>query len=963
MAIKLKSFRTMASAASSLQMPAFPDIATDDFILVVFGKDGSTGVWSESGTSDYTAVTGSPSSGAAINVAAYYRKATSGSEVPRLFTNTVGDDSGGYVTVWSGVDTTTPLADDKVDVFGSSVDIYTPTAMTTTANNSVLAWFSMADGDRGITLEPGLMGLAPPFMNSGSGVNCVLGWTVQETSGGSITPTFTMTGIETCQLLSFALTPASSTDAPPYCDRTTTPPSVIQRAFRSNSTSGTLGGSAFDPTATVTAIDGESTIYDAGGNYGGGGAGGLNSSLSITYSSADTGLRVSGWTISSALDLSSKVLSIQMGVFSAWYKFASTNDKGFVFGLRSGTVDYMFWTVGGVDSVPQFNGALVGIEIEVDGGFEVDEIGTFDPTDVTGVVWGGNRSQSGGTINLAFSEMHSLDRVVPLGGHSADPATMQVFTDGVAGNYQKTFPAVSITKQKLGIGDGSTPTYWKDDSAVMSAYVANDIDNSHQVSASLAADLQIYASASCTIDLTGQVWKGTGATPFLIHASSSGSATYVVGGLTIIDRAVTFQDVFTAAAGITMSGCTYTANNADLSGGCTFDNTQVTITGATQTALQGFLDNYANNTFKNGTTALRVEYTGTGDITLSADAIAWSGNTTDIHYNSTNASTLTVTKQNGANPVTTAISGAAVAVSITAAIVIYTAETTDIVAGSRLWVKNITTATVVVDEIRATDWSLNYTEGTDFTIGDEVQIRVSHSSGAVYKKPFNSALIAGAGFNALIEQEAWTAVNNWAIDGSAETDWSADGSNIDIDITGSGSSTKKAMVAWWAYYITTSDGINNFWGAYVVESTNSIRQEVSVVDVVIEKTSAGNFQFTDNDVRYYRSDFSIPYDTTGNSIFMDYSGVPLIVETGVSGLTATESTQLFTTSTFDPAVDTVEGSETYQESLRLMRAEAAGKLAVSGTTVTIRDAADSKNRITATVDSNGQRTAVTTDVT
>lgn len=61
------------------------------------------------------------------------------------------------------------------------------------------------------------------------------------------------------------------------------------------------------------------------------------------------------------------------------------------------------------------------------------------------------------------------------------------------------------------------------------------------------------------------------------------------------------------------------------------------------------------------------------------------------------------------------------------------------------------------------------------------------------------------------------------------------------------------------------------------------------------------------------------------------------------------------------AVDKVEGSETMQESLRLIRAEAAGKLLVSGDTVTIRDAADAKDRITATVDDNGQRTAVTTD--
>jgi hypothetical protein len=144
------------------------------------------------------------------------------------------------------------------------------------------------------------------------------------------------------------------------------------------------------------------------------------------------------------------------------------------------------------------------------------------------------------------------------------------------------------------------------------------------------------------------------------------------------------------------------------------------------------------------------------------------------------------------------------------------------------------------------------------------------------------------------------------VDGSAETDWVADGTNIDIDIVGSGSSTKKAMISWWAYYITTADGIANFWGAYVVESSNSIQQDVSVLDVVVEKTSVGNFSFTDNDVRYYRSDFTSPYDTTGNSIFMDYSGVPLLVETGVSGLTPTESNQLGAIDSVESKVDIID---------------------------------------------------------
>jgi hypothetical protein len=61
---------------------------------------------------------------------------------------------------------------------------------------------------------------------------------------------------------------------------------------------------------------------------------------------------------------------------------------------------------------------------------------------------------------------------------------------------------------------------------------------------------------------------------------------------------------------------------------------------------------------------------------------------------------------------------------------------------------------------------------------------------------------------------------------------------------------------------------------------------------------------------------------------------------------------------------TIEGTETLQGVLRLVRAATVGKLAGAATnTVTIRDAADTKNRITATVDADGNRSAVTTDAT
>ncbi|RWB66558.1 hypothetical protein [Mesorhizobium sp.] len=62
--------------------------------------------------------------------------------------------------------------------------------------------------------------------------------------------------------------------------------------------------------------------------------------------------------------------------------------------------------------------------------------------------------------------------------------------------------------------------------------------------------------------------------------------------------------------------------------------------------------------------------------------------------------------------------------------------------------------------------------------------------------------------------------------------------------------------------------------------------------------------------------------------------------------------------------ETYEGSETVQDHLRLSRAALVGKAnGLATTTAHYRDAADTKNRITATVDADGNRSAVTTDAT
>lgn len=654
MAIKLKSAKTMANVGTSLTMPAYPsDLAADDFILVLLGKDGSAGTWAESGSSDFTACPNNAASDGTIYTAGFYFKATGSSETPRVFDSGSSDQCGGYVLVFSGVHTTSPFDDSDADDFaGGAGGTWTPTALTTTGNNRLLLWFGFGDGGRGMLVPDGMMGIMPPGYagdptSAGGGANAVLFWTVQPASGTSITPAVKQMSSDTGQILSFALTPADATDAPPYCDDANPPLSVIH-PLRGDDTAGPFNGGAFDP--GVATINTHSTTYDAIQLSSGAGLGGLNDAVAVIASSAETGLHYGGWSCNTT-DLSGEVITISMAVGGQGRLFDTIANDGFIFGLRDTDGDCMFWNLGGVDSVPILDAHHQAIVIDVDGGYEIDEYNTFNSAAVNGLIWGSNRPLTGSTTSAIIGEACVLNRVMVVGGHSGDPCTMQTFQDSLSLTFNQNIPTKSQSMMKLGIGDGSTKTYWKDSNAVMEPYPSVTGKNRQmQVGDTFAADLQIYTSASDTIDLRNQIWKGNGSTPWTIHASSSSSATFLTSGLKLIGRAVTLQDVFSSAGGITFTDCPeVTHNAADLSGGCTFDGctgTQaITLTGATEAALQTAVDNIANCNFSNsGTYGLKVKFTGTGDISLSFDGITCD----ELLYDADDSgSTLTVVLTNG----------------------------------------------------------------------------------------------------------------------------------------------------------------------------------------------------------------------------------------------------------------------------------------------------------------------------
>lgn len=93
------------------------------------------------------------------------------------------------------------------------------------------------------------------------------------------------------------------------------------------------------------------------------------------------------------------------------------------------------------------------------------------------------------------------------------------------------------------------------------------------------------------------------------------------------------------------------------------------------------------------------------------------------------------------------------------------------------------------------------------------------------------------------------------------------------------------------------------------------------------------------------------------------AGAVASVTAGVTLANDAISAAALSAAAIDEIIDEViEGSLTLRQVLRILLAEAVGKAAGGGTTsITFRDNADTKNRIAATVDASGNRSAVTLD--
>jgi len=174
----------------------------------------------------------------------------------------------------------------------------------------------------------------------------------------------------------------------------------------------------------------------------------------------------------------------------------------------------------------------------------------------------------------------------------------------------------------------------------------------------------------------------------------------------------------------------------------------------------------------------------------------------------------------------------------------------------------LTTTEVVNDNNRVTISGI-YDEGAapngDFDIGDSVRVRATCAAAAGAFLPFVNSVIANeSGFSIRINQQPDTIYNNNGIDGSASNfdngtlTLTDDYANLQIDVADTDNPGVVTTQQKYAYLITTTDGIEHFFGAITAENISNYRINTSVIDLKIQNISASDMILTG--ARLYRDD-------------------------------------------------------------------------------------------------------------
>lgn len=174
---------------------------------------------------------------------------------------------------------------------------------------------------------------------------------------------------------------------------------------------------------------------------------------------------------------------------------------------------------------------------------------------------------------------------------------------------------------------------------------------------------------------------------------------------------------------------------------------------------------------------------------------------------------------------------------------------TNISAGSRMRIYNVTTGTETVNTVvLGTSYTSSYQEGTGYNDGDTVRVYLTKLG---KKEWVGDVIDTSNGFSVLaaqVDDDVYVALG---IDGSTITKFQADYPNNEVDLIIGSDWTMAELYAWWANNLTTEDGIRNFFGGITAIDQANFKINTSIVDLYLDNTTNASYKQTDNR-RFFR---------------------------------------------------------------------------------------------------------------
>ena len=293
--------------------------------------------------------------------------------------------------------------------------------------------------------------------------------------------------------------------------------------------------------------------------------------------------------------------------------------------------------------------------------------------------------------------------------------------------------------------------------------------------------------------------------------------------------------------------------------------------------------------------------------------------------------------------------------------ILATFSITSLVANSGVVIRNVTTDTIVHNAIVAgTSYTLNYDNGTTFTAGDSYEVLLTNVNGATAKKPLKyTGVAASTGASIIAAQQDWTEYNLVGISGASVTECVTDYTNIQVDVDDTDNSTTKARLAAFIVYAMYAEAQGRLDWFDVIEYKSAgsavIKSAVTTLTIDNVKTGVPLNVIDAFQLRMDNGDSMVEFST--NTINWDNSADAVVVAVG-SGVTAQDKTDIIN----GVAAHEFAAGWSNDRGMRKLTALALGKTSgnnPAGGTVVIRNLDDTANEMSATVDANGNRTAVT----